>query len=68
MIIYDFIEQRLDQLLDNPEHGVRDADHMVDTLLDKNATEFKQVDHEVDAICLELWRELDAVVNEDIPF
>ena len=68
MIIYDFIEQRFDQLLDCPEHGTKNADYMLDTLLDKNATEFKQVDHEVDAICFELWRELESVANEDIPF
>ena len=68
MLIYDFIEQRFDQLLDCPEHGVKDADHMVDALLNKNAMEFKQVDHEIDDICRELWSELDAVVDEDIPF
>ena len=67
MVIYDFIEQRLDQLMDCPEHGVKDADYMVDTLLNKNVIEFKQLDHEVDDICFELWNELDAV-SEDIPF
>ena len=68
MIIYDFIEQRLDQLLDNPEHGVKDADYMVDSLLDSNITEFKQENQLVDDICKELYYELDAVANEDIPF
>ena len=68
MIIYDFIERRLDELMECPEHGVKDADYMVDALLNKNAIEFKQLNHEVDSICLELWRELDAVVSEDIPF
>ena len=67
MLIYDFIAIRFDQLLDCPEHGVKDAYHMVDALLNKNATEFKQVDHEVDDICLELWNELEAVAD-DIPF
>ena len=51
MIIYDFIEQRFDKL----DHF--EKIEMVDTLLDKNATEFKQIDHEVDAICFELWQE-----------
>ena len=68
MIIYDFIEQRLDQLLDNPEHGVKDADYMIDRLLDSNIKEFKQENQLVDDICEELYYELDVVADEDIPF
>jgi len=71
MIIYDFIEQRFDQLLDCPEHGTKDADYMVDVLLNKNSIEFKRVNpvnQMVDDICRELWEELDAVANPDIPF
>ena len=59
MLIYDFIEQRFDEL----DYFERMA--MVDTLLDNNVTEFKQENHEVDAICLELWQENN---SEDIPF
>ena len=70
MLIYEFIERRVDQLLDCPEHGTNDADYMVDALLNKNSIEFKRVNppnQMVDDICLELWREIDAVC-EDIPF
>ena len=51
MLIYDFIERRFDDI------GYRMRLEMVDTLLDKNVTEFGQEDPEVDAICLELWQE-----------
>ena len=68
MLIYDFIERRLDQLMDCPEHGVRDADYMIDRLLDSNIKEFKQEDSMVDDICEELYYELDVVADEDIPF
>lgn len=66
MIIYDFIEQRFDQLNDDSYlHGK----HMVDKLLDNNVKEFNQYNVRVDAICVELWRELcDDLTNEDIPF
>tara|TARA_Y100000401_G_scaffold61752_1_gene48996 strand:- start:670 stop:861 length:192 start_codon:yes stop_codon:yes gene_type:complete len=63
MLIYEFLERRFDQLLDCPEHGVADADYMVDALLNKNVIEFKQINHEVGDICLELWQ-----INDDIPF
>ena len=59
MLIYDFIERRYDEL------DYFEGTEMVDTLLDRNVTEFKQVDHEVDAICLELWNERK---EDDIPF
>ena len=59
MIIYDFIEQRFDEL------DYFERMEMVDTLLDRNVTEFKQEDLEVDDICLALWQEEN---NEDIPF
>lgn len=70
MIDYEFLERRFDQLLDCPEHGVKDADYMVDVLLNKNNIEFKRVNpsnKKVDEVCLELWNELGAVAN-DIPF
>ena len=51
MIIYDFIERRFDDI------GYFMRLEMVDTLLDKNVTEFGQENPEVDAICLELWQE-----------
>ena len=59
MIIYDFIEQRLDELTYS-ERMV-----MVDTLLDWNVREFGQEDNDVDSTCLALWQEEN---NEDIPF
>ena len=59
MILYDFIEQRFDEL------DYFERMEMVDTLLDRNVTKFKQEDHEVDAICLELWQEDH---TNDIPF
>jgi len=71
MIDYEFLERRFDQLLDCPEHGTKDADYMVDVLLNKNSIEFKRVNpvnQMVDDICRELWDELDAVANPDIPF
>ncbi len=47
---------------------MKDADYMVDSLLDSNITEFKQENQLVDDICKELYYELDAVADEDIPF
>ena len=67
MLIYDFIERRFDQLMDNPEHGVTDADYMVDDLYTKNYLNLMQEDQMAEDICRELWREIDAVC-EDIPF
>ena len=64
---YSFLERRFDQLLDCPEHGVKDADYMVNWLWDANFKKFKQEDSMVNDICKELWDELDAVAN-DIPF
>ena len=51
MIIYDFIEQRFDEL----DYFARMA--MVDTLLDRNVQEFGQEDNDVDSTCLALWNE-----------
>jgi len=51
MIIYDFIEQRFDEL----DYLERMA--MVDTLLDSNVQEFGQEDNDVDSTCLALWNE-----------
>ena len=63
MIIYDFIEQRFDQLNDDSYlHGK----YMVDKLLDSNVKEFNQYDVQVDAICVELWQELcDDLANDE---
>ena len=68
MLIYDFIAIRFDQLLDCPEHGVKDADYMVDGLYTKNYLNLMQEDQMAEDICKELWDELEAVANEDIPF
>ena len=70
MIIYDFIEQRFDQL---NEDNYLEAEYMVDSLLNNNTREFKRINpsnNDVEEICLELWRELDQTYdpNEDIPF
>ena len=65
---YEFLERRFDQL---NEWSSKDAEFMVDDLLNKNSIEFKRVNPSnkmVDEICLELWQELDAVANPDIPF
>lgn len=51
MIIYDFIEQRFDEL----DYSTGMA--MVDTLLDRNVQEFGQEDNDVDSTCLALWNE-----------
>lgn len=51
MIIYDFIEQRFDEL--DYSAGME----MVDTLLDRNVQEFGQEDPDVDSTCLALWNE-----------
>ena len=65
MLVYEFLEQRFDQLNDdNLLHGK----YMVDALLDKNVKEFNQYDVQVDSICLELWQELCDDLTEDIPF
>ena len=68
MLIYDFIERRYDQLLEWPEHGTKDADYMVDGLYTKNYLNLMQEDQITEDICKELWQELDAVANPDIPF
>ena len=70
MIIYDFIEQRFDQL---NEDNYLEAEYMVDSLLNNNTREFKRINppnNDVEDICLELWRELDQTYdpNNDIPF
>ena len=71
MIIYDFIEQRFDQLYENDLWI--NAEYMVDALLNNNTREFKRVnppnDH-IDEICLELWQMIDQTNNpdNDIPF
>ena len=67
MIIYDFIEQRFDQLLNN-DHTSKDAENMVDSLYDFNFLKFRQEDSMVNDICKELYHELESVANEDIPF
>ena len=59
MIIYDFIEQRLDQLECND--GWNAAQYMVDGLWDKNYLTFRQNDPIVNDICTELCQELDDV-------
>lgn len=60
MIIYDFLEQRFDQLNDD---NYLQAEYMVDALLNNNTKKFKTSNQIVDDICLELWQ-----VNDDIPF
>jgi hypothetical protein len=70
MIIYDFIEQRFDQL---NEDNYLEAEYMVDSLLNNNTREFKRINspnNDIEEICLGLWRELDQTYdpNEDIPF
>ena len=65
MIIYDFIEQRFDQL---NEDNYSDARYMVDELWDNNFRQFRRDDSMVNDICKELYDELDSLVNEDIPF
>jgi len=51
MIIYDFIEQRFDELT------YFERMEMVDTLLDRNVQKFGQEDNDVDSTCLALWNE-----------
>lgn len=70
MIDYEFLERRVDQLLDCPEHGTKDADYMVDALYVNNYQKFMQYNNHVEDICKELWDELESIVNpnEDIPF
>ena len=68
MIIYDFIEQRFDQL---NEDNYLDGEYMVDSLLNNNTKQFKRMNppnNNIDEICLELWREIDSTYNPDIPF
>mgnify|MGYP003329281967 CR=1 FL=1 len=68
MIIYDFIEQRFDQL---NEDNYLEAEYMVDSLLNNNTREFKRINppnNDVEEMCLELWREIDQTYNPDIPF
>ena len=64
MIIYDFIEQRFDQLLNN-DHTSKDAENMVDSLYDFNFLKFRQEDQMVNDICKELHY---AIPDNDIPF
>jgi hypothetical protein len=66
MIIYDFIERRLDEV--ECSDGWHAAQNMVDSLLDSNITEFKQENQLVDDICNDLYHELESIANEDIPF
>ena len=68
MIIYDFIERRLDQV--ECSNGINDAQYMVDGLWDKNFKKFRQEDSMVNDICKELYDELESIFNpnEDIPF
>lgn len=56
MIIYDFIEQRFDQLADD---SYSDAQNMVDSLYDLNFLKFRQADLMVNDICKELYYVLD---------
>jgi hypothetical protein len=67
MIIYDFIEQRFDQLLNN-DHTSKDAENMVDSLYDLNFLKFRQADLMVNDICKELYYEIESIYTEDIPF
>jgi hypothetical protein len=67
MIIYDFIEQRFDELLNN-DHTSKDAENMVDSLYDFNFLKFRQQDSMVNDICKELYYELESIYTEDIPF
>jgi hypothetical protein len=67
MIIYDFIEQRFDELLNN-DHTSKDAENMVDSLYDLNFLKFRQKDQMVNDICKELYYELESIYTEDIPF
>jgi len=67
MIIYDFIEQRFDQLLNN-DHTSKDAENMVDSLYDLNFLKFRQGDPMVNDICKELYYEIESIYTEDIPF
>lgn len=67
MIIYDFIEQRFDELLNN-DHTSKDAENMVDALYDLNFLKFRQKDQMVNDICKELYYELESIYTEDIPF
>jgi len=63
MIDYTFLERRFDQL---NEDDWKQAEYMVDALLNNNTIEFKRVNPEnktIDDICLELWQ-----ANDDIPF
>jgi len=60
MIIYDFIEQRLDQL---NEDNYSSGRYMVDGLYDLNFLKFRKNDAMVNDICRELYFEI-----EDIPF
>mgnify|MGYP001433052949 FL=1 len=66
MLIYDFIWRRLDQV--ECSDGWHAAQYMVDGLYTKNYLNLMQEDQMAEDICRELWQELDAVANPDIPF
>ena len=69
MILYDFIERRMDQV--ECSDGWHAAQNMVDGLWDSNVEKFKRLNppnQMVDDICNELYHELESVANEDIPF
>lgn len=65
MIIYDFIEQRFDQL---NEDDWRQAEYMVDELWDTNFRFFRREDPMVNDICKELYYEVESIFSDDIPF
>lgn len=67
MILYQFIEQRFDQLFNN-DHTFKDAENMVDSLYDLNFLKFRQGDPMVNDICKELYYEIESIYTEDIPF
>ena len=56
MIIYEFIEQRFDQLADD---DYSDAQYMVDDLWNDNFLKFRRDDPMVNDICKELYYVLD---------
>ena len=59
MILYDFIEQRFDQLNEDSE---LDARYMVYDLWNDNFLKFRQLDLTVNDICNDLYYGLDAIL------